>query len=82
MNPDDEKSRRVSTVLGELATKYETAADTTAYAWLLSHPAKVVPIVGSGNLDRIRSATDALHISLELQDWFKIYSSSTGEEVP
>lgn len=52
------------------------------YAWLLNHPAGILPIVGSSNIHRIKSAVDALNITLSHEQWFKIYEASLGHEVP
>lgn len=55
--------------------------EQVTYSWLLSHPAKIIPIVGSGNPDRIKLAVDALNTPLSAQQWFQIWQSSTGKEV-
>ena len=52
------------------------------YAWLLNHPVGILPIVGSSNIGRIKSAVDALKIKLNYQQWFKIYEAVLGHEVP
>lgn len=78
----DEKTLRVRNVLEKI--KEETGAasiDQVLYAWLLTHPAKIIPIVGSGKLDRVKSATDALELKLSRQQWFEILEASSGHEV-
>lgn len=59
-----------------------TAIDQVALAWLLKHPSKIVPVLGTGNIDRIRSAAGALDLELSRDQWFRIWSASTGHEVP
>ncbi|WP_028402993.1 aldo/keto reductase [Ectobacillus panaciterrae] len=56
--------------------------DEVLYAWLLNHPAKIMPIVGSGKEKRIESAIHALGHKLTLDQWFEILHSSMGHEVP
>ncbi|WP_018249960.1 aldo/keto reductase [Orenia marismortui] len=51
------------------------------YAWLLSHPAEIIPIVGSGKIKRIESAVEAMEIELTREQWFEILQSSMGHEV-
>ncbi len=78
----DERHRRVRRVLGELAAELDAGADQVALAWLLAHPAGILPILGTGKLDRIRAAVAACDLSLVRQQWFRLWTASTGEEVP
>lgn len=79
---NDEKSIRIKSVLEEIAKELGvTSIDQIMYAWLLSHPARIIPIVGSGKLERIRSAVDALQIKMTREQWFKIWIASTGRPV-
>lgn len=56
--------------------------DIVMYAWLLAHPANMMPIVGSGKLDRVKSAIAATKLTLDRQQWFTIFESSNGHPVP
>ncbi|MBZ9656723.1 aldo/keto reductase [Phyllobacterium lublinensis] len=53
-----------------------------AIAWLLRHPARPIPVLGSLKRERLASMASALGIVLERQQWFEILQASTGEEVP
>ncbi len=55
--------------------------DTVMYAWLLAHPANMI-IVGSGKLDRVKTAALATKVNLDRQQWFTIFESSNGHPVP
>jgi len=57
------------------------ALDQVALAWLLKHPSKIIPVLGTGNLDRIRAAARALDLELSRDQWFRIWAASTGHEV-
>ncbi|QYJ79262.1 aldo/keto reductase [Shewanella acanthi] len=52
------------------------------YAWVRMLPSKPVPIIGSGNIDRINSAIASERITLDKQQWFSIWQASTGHSVP
>jgi predicted oxidoreductase len=83
LSPDDEKSRRVQKGLYKIQEKYpDFSIDQIALAWLLMHPAGIQPILGSGKLKHIKSAIAAQEIQLSLEDWFYLYTCSTGQEVP
>jgi predicted oxidoreductase len=83
LSPDDEKSKRVQKGLCKIQEKYpDFSIDQIALAWLLMHPAGIQPILGSGKLKHIKSAIAAQEIQLSLEDWFYLYTCSTGQEVP
>ena len=46
------------------------------------HPSKIMPIVGSGNLDRIKSAVRATDLNLTRDQWFEIYVAGRGVDIP
>ena len=77
-----ESAIRVRNVLTEIAKKHNTEnISEIAYAWLLAHPAKLIPIVGSGKINRISEAVNALNIKLTRADWFAILDALVGHEV-
>jgi len=56
--------------------------DQIALAWLLAHPARIVPVLGTGKIERVRSAAAAAELRLNRPQWFAILEASTGQEVP
>ena len=56
--------------------------DQVAIAWLLNHPAKIAPVLGTGNLGRIKQVVVAESLKLSREQIFMIWSASTGKEVP
>ena len=79
---EDERARRVRRMLGELAGELGAGPDQVAVAWLLAHPARIVPILGSGNRERIGAAAAACGLSFDRERWFRLWTASTGEDVP
>ncbi|UOY91102.1 aldo/keto reductase [Ectobacillus sp. JY-23] len=78
-----ERAERVRSVLEKIGTEIgATSLDEVLYAWLLQHPARIMPIVGSGKLERIQSAVNATKLSMTTHQWFEIYTASMGHEVP
>lgn len=72
----------VAVALHRIARRMETDIASLAYAWLLAHPANIVPVVGTNALERINSLNAAFDISLDRETWFEIYSAALGKEVP
>ena len=83
LNPKDDKGFRVLQALTEVAEELHVApVDKIIYGWLLNHPATIIPVVGSGNLERIRYASDALQIEMSMEQWYKIFIAANGKELP
>ncbi|MEM0947331.1 MAG: aldo/keto reductase [Pseudomonadota bacterium] len=53
-----------------------------AIAWLLAHPARIMPVLGTNRLDRIARISDALKVEMDRQIWFELYTAALGHEVP
>lgn len=53
-----------------------------AFSWLLKHPSKIIPIVGSINPDRIREATKAANLELSREEWYRLLNAACGEPLP
>jgi predicted oxidoreductase len=56
--------------------------DQVALAWILKHPAKMVPILGTGKIEHMRSAVQAEALELSREQWFRIWIASTGKRLP
>lgn len=69
-------------VLHKVGDNHGATIDQIMYAWLLAHPAGIIPVVGTGKLARIKAAVDALDIKLSRQEWFEIWVASKGQSVP
>jgi len=83
VNPHDEKGYRVLQALTEVADELNvTPVDKVIYAWLLKHPASVLPVVGSGKIERIKHAVDALNVDMSLEQWYMIFIAAKGKELP
>jgi len=79
---DNEQTRRIHKQLGELLEKYNATEDQLLLAWLLRHPAGIIPVVGTTNSKRLKQAVEANKINLELEDWFLILVACQGHKVP
>ncbi len=53
-----------------------------AVAFLLRHPAHILPVLGTNNLDRIKMISDAEKVTLDREAWFSLYEAALGKEVP
>ncbi|EKK5244520.1 aldo/keto reductase [Cronobacter sakazakii] len=63
----------------------ETGAQTieqVVYAWVMRLPSRPLPIIGSGKIDRVKSAVGALSLEMSRQQWFRIRKAALGYDVP
>ena len=76
------QTRRLKELLANLVQKYGFGSDTILLAWILKHPAKIIPIVGTVNVARIQNLQKATRLELDKEDWFAIWTESMGHRVP
>ncbi|WP_320824612.1 aldo/keto reductase [Reinekea sp.] len=79
---DEAAAQRVRPLLAKLAAEQNTRVDLVAFAWLLAHPANILPVVGTNNLGRIQGLAEALAINIERETWFEIWIAASGNELP
>lgn len=81
-NGDELRAIRVRRTLTSLSNKYAAPIDAIAYAWLLAIPVRPILTLGTNQIDRIKAASRCCSLRLDVQDWFELWSASTGVEVP
>ena len=67
--------------LSKIADTFGVEPSMVAVAWLLAHPANILPVLGTNSLSRIETISQALDIKLDKQTWFEIYTTALGREV-
>jgi predicted oxidoreductase len=65
-------------VIGQATGVDETAV---AVAWLLAHPARIMPVMGTNSLARIAKISDAMKVKMDRETWFELYTIAIGREV-
>lgn len=68
--------------LDTIASQQGVDRAAVAIAFLLRHPAHILPVLGTNNLDRIKRASDGLKVDLDRETWFSLYEAALGQEVP
>lgn len=69
-------------LLDELGEGAGTDWSAVAVAWLLHHPARVLPVLGTNSLDRIARIGAALAVPMDRPTWFRLLTAAQGREVP
>ena len=77
-----EGSNKIKKVVESLKDKYSCTDYQLLISWLLKHPSKVYPVIGTTKSDRIKKSMKSLKIEIELIDWFELLEASVGNRVP
>lgn len=66
-----------------IALRHNNASlEQLAYAWILAHPSRPIPVIGTTNLERLKIAAEAGSIELERQDWYSLWELAQGRNIP
>ena len=71
----------VMNTLSRVATENNVEETAVAIAWLLAHPSRILPVLGTNSLERIKSMSAALDVKMDRQTWYEIYTAALGREV-
>lgn len=77
----NEKFPTLNAKMDEIAARYSVTKTTLAIAWLLRHPAKMQPVVGTTNLQRLKDCVKAAEVYLTREEWYEIYLAA-GNTLP
>ncbi len=81
-NPRREGLLALQTALDVVAKNHGVSRSVVALSWLLKHPSKIVPIVGSANPDHIRNAVTADSLELTREEWYRLLVAARMKPLP
>ncbi len=73
--------RRIVSTASTLAKQYNTGVNQILIAFLLAHPAGIIPVMGTTKIDRLVQSKEASTIQLTREDWYQLYLASNGDEL-
>lgn len=79
----NEAAVRLRSLAESMSPRYAGATlEQLVYAWILAHPSRPMPILGTNREDRIRSAAAATTFTLEREDWYALWEAAQGHSIP
>jgi len=78
----DEQSERVRVTVEVQAERFSVEPWLMPIAWLLRHPARIAPIIGSTDAGRIATSVTALDVDYSRSDWYELLEARNGAPVP
>ena len=77
-----ESARKTAALVKEYAEAYGVPVEAVALAWLLKHPAKIVPVIGTSRPDRLAACAKSLGVTLSREEWYRLFESARGKPMP
>jgi predicted oxidoreductase len=81
-DPRAERIRAAAALVKKLAGEKGVPAEAIVLAWLLRHPARIQPIIGTRQPERVRAACQADRVSLTREEWYALYQAGRGRKLP
>lgn len=82
-DPANPAAPRLADAAAGMSARYGGATlEQLAYAWILAHPSRPLPVIGTNQVERIRSAAQAAEIALAREDWYALWEAAKGHKVP
>ena len=75
------ENKSIHDSLAAIAARHDSDVTSLVVAWLMAHPARIMPVMGTNSLQRIASFGAAAEISIDRETWYEIYTIALGEEV-
>ena len=82
-DPQNPAAPRLAAAVKLMSARYGGATlEQLAYAWILAHPSRPLPVIGTNKIERIQSAAKADAIVLEREDWYALWEAAQGRKIP
>ena len=75
------ENKSIHDSLAAIAARHDSDVTSLVVAWLMAHPARIMPVMGTNSLQRIASFGAAAEIIIDRETWYEIYTIALGEEV-
>ncbi|MGF1485152.1 MAG: aldo/keto reductase family oxidoreductase [Opitutales bacterium] len=82
-SPDDnDRIQGAREKVTEMAAKYDVPNEAVVVGWLLRHPGRFQPLIGTTGPERIRNAAQAAGLELSREDWYALWVAGRGRRLP
>lgn len=82
-DPTNPAAPRLAAAAKSLSPRYSGASlEQLAYAWILAHPSRPLPVIGTNKPERLQAAARAEDLVLEREDWYALWEAAQGRRIP
>lgn len=78
----DAAAARARAALARVGAEHGVGVAAAAFAWVLRHPSRPVPVTGSRRVEAVAEAVAALGVELTAEQWYAVWEAGAGREVP
>lgn len=80
---ENPEALRLRAACAEMSGRYQNAGvDQLVLAWIMAHPSKPLPVLGTGKAERVRAAAEAAELTMTREDWYGLWEAAKGHKVP
>lgn len=69
-------------LIQEMSQSQRISREAVVLSWLMRHPAKVQPVIGTTDPERIHRCGEYRKMKMSRGQWYKLYEAARGEELP
>lgn len=73
---------QTASLVEQISNRYDVSRESIVLSWLMRHPAKIQPVIGTTNPQRIAACCEAVKVQLSREDWYALYVSARSAELP
>lgn len=77
-----ENEQKTAALLKQYAQARLVPAEAVALAWLLKHPARIIPVIGTSRPDRLAACAKSLEVTLSREEWYTLFGTARGRPMP
>ncbi len=78
----EQRIKNTAELVAKMAAEKNVSKEAIVIAWLLRHPAKIQPVLGTRNTDRIKAACQADSVNLSREEWYNLFIAGRGGTLP
>lgn len=80
--PQSPREHAVASALDRVAQSQGVSRTSAAYSWIMAHPARPIPIIGTQTPERIKDTAETYKVRWSREDWYAVLVASRGERLP
>jgi len=81
-SPKDDAAARVIALLEALSARTGVTRSALACSWIMAHPARPIPLIGTQEPARIRAFAAAYDVVWTRADWYALLTAARGVPLP
>jgi len=74
--------KSTAALVKEMASAHQVSGEAIVLAWLLRHPAKIQPVLGTSRSDRLRACAESVKVKLSRDEWYRLFETARGKSMP